>query len=586
MISNMNPMIFQNQIGYFPNTLQTPLQMKPETTLYVGNLSPFINDVIFFGIVNNYGKVISCHVMKDRYTRQSREFGFVTYADISSATRAQKELNFKVEFQRELRVYFKKNTHEFDKEANLIIKNLPKNVTSKKLNEQCEVFGKVHSCFSKSVQRNSKIEYCGFGYVQFEKLESAEAMKSYFETNLFCDQKLLIQKYIPAISREKVPPKNLYIKEFPKSWKENQVKEFIQNEFGAFGEIQSSSVNFYKEKESYYAFVCYKSGESAAKALAEMSGKVIEDTPLFVSISQTQSQRFSEKNLESFRGENFTNLYIRSLKPTVTIELVTELFSAYGTVTSVALSDFKKPVGNVQKETNQFCDMKFGYINFKEHQHASAALMGAKTDKKIKEVLVNDKDQQFISVFQPKTIRSSFQIMKRNMYTFGLGSKMPFGNPNYRKKPQNSGQNFPPQFNVPAMGTTFDSGYIPNSSLASQQSATPPTPSKLSEIFTVVGGDYVGAAKRFRDHPTEFKELTAEDQKNALGTLMYQRIKTVFKKEEMIPKITGMLIDLEVLDYNEIMDIIQNDELLQERIEEAIEVIEDSNNNEEGNKKA
>ena len=584
MINNMNPMFFQNPIPFFQNQLPNPAQMKPEATLYVGNLSPLITDVIFFGIVTNYGRVVSCHVMKDRYTRQSREFGFVTYADIASATKAQQELNFKVEFQRELRVYFKKNTHEFDKEANLIIKNLPKNITSKKLNEQCEAFGKVHSCFSKSIQRNSKIEYCGFGYVQFEKLESAEAMKAFFENNLFCDQKLLIQKYIPAISREKVPPRNLYVKEFPKSWKEDQVKDFIKNEFGAFGEIQSSSVNFYKEKESYYAFVCYKSGESASKAIAEMSGKVIEDATLFVSISQTPSQRFSEKNLEALKGENFTNLYIRSLKPSVTIESITELFSTYGTVTSVALGDYKKQLVSNQKETAQFCDMKFGYVNFKEHKHAAAALGGAKTDKKIREVLVNDKDQQFISVFQSKNIRNSFQVMKRNMYNFGMNAKMPFNNPsaNFRKKPaHHNTSNFGSLQHSSAMGTAFDSGFIPNSNVMSQQSATPTTPSKQPEGLVLNNEDFLGSAMNLRKNKDQFMSMSAEEQKNTLGTLMYQRIKTIFKKEDMIPKITGMLIDMEVLEFDEIMEIIEDEALLKERIDEAIEVIEENNNNEE-----
>lgn len=574
------------------------IPMRSDTTLYVGNLSPTVNDVMLFSIASRYGKVASSRVMKDRYNRDSREFGFITYNDLPSAIRAQKDLNFKVEYQRELRVYFKKDTKEFDKNANLIIKNLPKTVTSKMLNEQCQEFGEVYSCFAKSVERHNKIEYCGFGYVQFQKLESAEALQAHFEKNLFCGQQLLIQKHIPAILREKTLPRNLYIKDLPKGWTKERIEEFLAAEFGAFGEIESMSTYFYAAKQSFYCFVCYKSAEDAAKAVQAMNNKPIDDSKLFVRIAETKSQRQRNMALEMASNELFTNLYIRSLKPTVTIETITEVFSAYGPVTSVSLADHKKQNMKNPKEFAPPQEMKFAFVNFKDHNNAATCLMSAKTDKKIKELLVTDKDDQFISVFQPKNIRDSFKFMKRNMTHGAFGPKPYYNNgfpQNHHRK--NRGPpfpaNFPPQaqgmgMNMPmglGMGMGFDGIMPTNSNPMSQQSITPTTPSKQQETVSGSTENYKEFAQNLRNNKAEFLSKSSEEQKNILGNLMYKRIFSIFKDEELIPKITGMLIDTEVLDFEEILEIIVEENALRERIDEAIEVINENNNNEEGEDK-
>ena len=292
MINNLAPNFPTNPATFFtPIMAGAPIPMRSDTTLYVGNLGPQINDVILFGMGSQYGKVISSRVMKDRYTRQSREFGFITYSDPVSAVRAQKDLNFKIEFQRELRVYLKRDVNEFDKNANLIIRNLPKNITSKKLNELSQEFGDVYSCFAKSIEKDNRIEYCGFGYVQFQKLEAAEKFKKHFENNLLGGQKLLIEKHIPSVLREKKPPRNLYVKDFPKEWSKEKIEEFLSAEFGAFGEIESKSVNFHSPKNAYYSFVGFKNAEDAARAKQEMNNKSIEGSTLYVVVSETMTQR-------------------------------------------------------------------------------------------------------------------------------------------------------------------------------------------------------------------------------------------------------------------------------------------------------
>lgn len=77
-----------------------------------------------------------------------------------------------------------------------------------------------------------------------------------------------------------------------------------------------------------------------------------------------------------------------------------------------------------------------------------------------------------------------------------------------------------------------------------------------------------------KNNTDEFNALPANEQKTLLGTLMYNQVKK-YAPQDQVPKITGMLIDLEVLDIQEIADILNDDKTLQERISEAMKIIEE-----------
>lgn len=73
----------------------------------------------------------------------------------------------------------------------------------------------------------------------------------------------------------------------------------------------------------------------------------------------------------------------------------------------------------------------------------------------------------------------------------------------------------------------------------------------------------------------EFNSKPISEQKMILGNLMYQKVAEHTKNINLIPKITGMLIDLEVLSIEEIIEILENRAILAERIDEAIKIIEE-----------
>jgi RNA recognition motif-containing protein len=61
--------------------------------IYVGNLSYKVRENDLQGVIEEYGQVVSCKIIKDRETGKSKGFGFVEMSDDVAAAKAIEELN-------------------------------------------------------------------------------------------------------------------------------------------------------------------------------------------------------------------------------------------------------------------------------------------------------------------------------------------------------------------------------------------------------------------------------------------------------------------------------------------------------------
>jgi len=61
--------------------------------IYVGNLSYKVRENDLQGVIEEYGQVESCKIIKDRETGKSKGFAFVEMADDASAAKVIEELN-------------------------------------------------------------------------------------------------------------------------------------------------------------------------------------------------------------------------------------------------------------------------------------------------------------------------------------------------------------------------------------------------------------------------------------------------------------------------------------------------------------
>ncbi len=80
-------------------------------------------------------------------------------------------------------------------------------------------------------------------------------------------------------------------------------------------------------------------------------------------------------------------------------------------------------------------------------------------------------------------------------------------------------------------------------------------------------------AKELLTHKASFLSWNSENQKTFLRSIMRLRLKNFKQDQRRVPKIIDLLSDLDILDFDEIVEIIENDDRLQERIEEATEVL-------------
>jgi len=118
-------------------------------------------------------------------------------------------------------------------------------------------------------------------------------------------------------------------------------------------------------------------------------------------------------------------------------------------------------------------------------------------------------------------------------------------------------------------------GQMPHGGAPTQKSSQPA--SIFADIKENKGGIGTGAASSLtlsdlKGKWDEFIKLEKEKQRNILGELLFPLIKERVG-ESIAPKITGMLIDLDVLEIDEIFEFLEDKDLLHERIEEAKNLI-------------
>ena len=547
---------------------------------------------MLFHEFEQFGPVMGCRLMKDSYTRESRGFAFVSFADPAAANKAQREMNNKEVYKRELRVHFKKNIKVVNTEGNYILKNIAKNVTSKQLNEECAKYGETISCFVRKEEdsKTKEVVSLGYGYVQFAKVEDGNAFFQDFNDKEINGQRISVERFVSSQVREKTECRNLYMNNFPVNWNKDQIDSFVDVEFGRFGEIKSKGVFLYPKTNKLYAFVAFTEVQSALTALEKMNGLELDGEKLFVTKAQTKSRRKDLLTKERRSGGYpQTNIYIRSLKASVTDEVLRRVFGKYGTITSVCLREWTPTNRTAEPAIPGAPVLQYGFINFQAVEEAQNIILNYKKDAEIKDLVSVEAEVNYLFIAQPKEVRAKYLLMQKRMKDSARMTLMPSYPPKpFYKKPYRNQQGQMMNYNMnPGMqpyGNFQAVGMPAVNSMPINHGQNPLLTNlnsgKQSDNFNAPP-DYKNIAEDLRKNRDEFLQKSVDEQKNFLGNIMYARVRSMQKDESLIPKITGMLIDTEVLEFEEILEIIEDDKALKERIDEAIEVINENAENAE-----
>ncbi len=255
--------------------------------------------------------------------------------------------------------------------GNVFVRNLAPSVDNKGLYDTFSVFGNILSC---KVANDENGASKGYGYVHFETAEAAQDAIQKFNGTLIDEVEVSVGLFVKRQERAgQADWTNLYVKMFPTTWDEEKLKEL----FAPFGGVANVAINKGEDGVSKgFGFVNMADHESAAKALAELANKTIEDAAgnfeIYVSRAQKKNERTREikTRLDAINQERVSkyqgmNLYVKNITDTVTDEQFREAFAAFGTITSARVMR-----DTVDNKTSK----GFGFICYSAAEEATRAV--------------------------------------------------------------------------------------------------------------------------------------------------------------------------------------------------------------------
>lgn len=191
--------------------------------------------------------------------------------------------------------------------TNLYIKNLDTEVTEDEFMDMFSKFGIVTSAI---IQMDEEGKSKGFGFVNYEDHEAAAAAVDGLNDTDIKGKKIFVARAQKKAEREEELRKsyeqakmeklskfqgvNLYVKNLDDDMDDEKLKA----EFEPFGTVTSFKImRDEKGTSKGFGFICFSSPDEATKAVAEMNNKMIGSKPLYVSLAQRKDVR--RQQLES-----------------------------------------------------------------------------------------------------------------------------------------------------------------------------------------------------------------------------------------------------------------------------------------------
>ncbi|THU72192.1 hypothetical protein C4D60_Mb04t09510 [Musa balbisiana] len=274
--------------------------------IFIKNLDKTIGNKDLHGIFSSFGNILSCKVATDA-SGQSKGYGFVQFDQEEAAQNAINKLNGMLVNDKPvfvgpfLRKQERENSLDKTKFSNVFVKNLSESTTREDLEK---IFGKYGKITSAVVMRKEDGKSKCFGFVNFENPDDAARAVQELNGQEFGGEEWYVGRALKKSEREqelkeffdqrakdtmdKYQGLNLYLKNLDASIGDDKLREF----FSGFGTITSCKVMREPNGISKGSgFVAFAAAEEAARALAEMNGKMVCGKPLYVALAQRKEDR-------------------------------------------------------------------------------------------------------------------------------------------------------------------------------------------------------------------------------------------------------------------------------------------------------
>mmetsp|Transcript_32226 Transcript_32226/g.126025 ORF Transcript_32226/g.126025 Transcript_32226/m.126025 type:complete len:776 (-) Transcript_32226:19-2346(-) len=326
--------------------LVSPDAPQASASLYIGDLHPDVTQQDLYELFSQVGQISSSRICRHNETRKSRGYGYVNFQSVLDAERALDTMNYHssaITRDRPLRIMWRHRDPSLRKygQGNLFIKNLDKSMDIKTLNDVFSPYGHIMSC---KVQTDENGVSQGFGFVHFEKKESADRAIEEVNGMKINGKPVYVGPFMSKKDREASGQAhktftNVYIKYLDESVCS---KEKVEELFSKFGEITSTYVpNGENGTPKGVAFVNFKDPSGAEQAVKEMNEVEIAGKKLYVSRAQRKPerdavlrQRYESLKLERFKKLQGVNLYVKNLSEDIDDENLRGIFAPYGEITS------------------------------------------------------------------------------------------------------------------------------------------------------------------------------------------------------------------------------------------------------------
>ncbi|TVU08003.1 hypothetical protein EJB05_41385 [Eragrostis curvula] len=277
------------------------MRKSGRANVFVKNLEPNIDSKSLHEMFSPFGTILSCKVVTDSFG-QSKGYGFVQFEVEESAQDAINGLNGMLANGSKIFVgLFKRRSDREVKFTNVYIKNLPPEFSDDDLRQQFAPFGEITSA---AVMRDAEGASRGFGFVNFEKPESAAEAVQKLNGKSISDKVLYVGRAQKKEERraelrakfehrrngkvERFPGLNLYLKNLDDSINDEKLKKLFQE----FGEVSSCKVMVDAQGRSKGSgFVSFTTAAAGYNAINGMHGKMMANKPLYVGLAQRKEER-------------------------------------------------------------------------------------------------------------------------------------------------------------------------------------------------------------------------------------------------------------------------------------------------------
>ncbi|KAM0790601.1 Protein phosphatase PP2A regulatory subunit B [Microbotryomycetes sp. NB124-2] len=530
--------------------------------IFIKNLDENIDNKALHDTFAAFGNILSCKVATDP-TGKSLGYGFVHYDTAESAQAAIDGvngmlLNDKVVFvgihipRRERQAKIDEIRAHY---TNLYVKNVPTEVTTDEFRELFEKYGKVTSAV---VSTDNEGKSKGFGFVNYEKHEDAAKAVAELHDKDYKGNTLYVARAQRKGEREeelrrsyeqkkyettlKYQGVNLYVKNLDDDVTEDKLKQ----EFEPFGTITSCKImSDEKGASKGFGFVCFSAPDEATKAVTDMNGKMIGSKPLYVSLAQRKDVRKQQLEAQvaqrnQIRTQQMQAAGIPSIPPYMAGQPMY----------------YPGPAGYPQPGARG--PMAYGPGSMPRPRYYAPPSMPGMPPMGAPYGQVPP--QQFNGQYAPAPAGAR-----------GPGGRPPVnGQPGQQQGLPNGAQA------VPRAGGP--GGIPPQAGARPPQAGGPQGARGAPAGAGARPGGYKGNQRPAEAEQPQQGTLTAAmlanaapaEQKQMLGEALYPKIHA--SQPELAGKITGMLLEM---DSSELLYLIENDEALNAKIAEALQVLEE-----------